>query len=195
RNHDEYGQLIDVPAFDLMTEEADQLHLWYLIENPAILANCLRKRITRWEQLKNFLDSGGKIESIDQELITEAEQKVHLLRHYQTFYRKGRPYPIDRSVLEDSGAVSDKFINEVSQKLKENSENPEKLLESLKNGEVKRFAKNKIEELEEYLKDKEYLPREELMDEENINTQLQAYISQSDLDAKVAENFMKKLSP
>ena len=34
-------------------------------------------------------------------------------------YRQGRPKPIDRNVLEESGAVSNSFIDEVSTLLNE----------------------------------------------------------------------------
>ena len=121
------------------------------------------------------------------------KEKADLLERYLRLYRQGRPQPIDRNVLEESGAVSDKFIDSVTEKLNELNNNPEDLLAALRKGEVSRFLTNKIEELEAYLIEGGYLDNLEPMDADALIIDLQAYISKLSLSKEEAQDFLNKL--
>jgi len=52
-------------------------------------------------------------------VIAKLQSKVQLLEQVQELYQQGRSEPIERTILESSGAVSGNFIVEVSKELEE----------------------------------------------------------------------------
>jgi len=120
------------------------------------------------------------------------EEKAELLDRYLKLYRQGRPRPIDRGILEDSGAVSDSFIDAVSEKLEVLNRDPAKLLEALRNGEVSGFRSNKMDELENYLLEQGYLDTREQLQREMIENALNALISNLSISRKEADIFLRR---
>jgi hypothetical protein len=173
-----------------MSESAEQLHLSYLIEDPKALAECLRMRIRSWKQLELYFENGGELEHMDKERIEQLRKRIEVLERYLELYRRGRPVPIDRSFLEASDAVSDAFIDKVDEKLQELKGDPEALIEALRVGEVKGFRNNKVDELEEELRQQRKLPEEERMEEEAIVAELQGFISERGLSVEEMERML-----
>lgn len=194
RDHREYGRQLQVPSYDPMTDQAEQLHLWYLIEDNRLLYQCLKNGIRYWGQLKSYLSYGGEIEDLDQKQIRKIKQLASLLERFQELYRQGRPRPVDKSVLEESGAVSDKFMEQVTQLLKELEGDPVRLLQALNQGRVPRFKKNKMEELERYFLDQGYIDDQPRVDEGEIWLHVKAQVSNMEVTIAEAERFFKDLS-
>ena len=190
KSHEEYGKSLQVPSFNLLTDEAEQLHLWYLVEDNDLLCKCFLKGIKFWGQLESFIKYNGKIEELDEETMISIEAKLKFLRRFQELYRRGRSRPIDREILEQAGAVSHNFIEEVAAKLKELDGNPQELIESLKNGDVSGFRSNKTEELEQYLISEGYIDNKEALGKDAILVQLNAFLSNLALDTSETESFI-----
>ncbi|MGM0530685.1 MAG: hypothetical protein ACQER7_04980 [Bacteroidota bacterium] len=193
KSHDEYGKALGVPAFNLLTDEITQIHLWYLLEDSQLLHNCLKNGLQYWGQLDSYLRNGGHLEGMEDRQINKLRDKIKLLNRFQELYRQGRPQPIDRSVLEQSGAVSEKFIDAVSEQLNMLNGNPEKLIQSLKYGKVQGFRKNKIEELEQFLLEYGYIDEQPRLNEEDIWINLKALISNMDIETTEAERFINRI--
>jgi uncharacterized protein YhaN len=191
--YEEYADKIDVDKFNLLQDQPAQLHLWYLFDNKELLYQCLSMGFNRWGSFKSFIDHGGTIEDLNDEVIASLESKVQILKRFQELYRQGRPKPIDRPVLESTSAVSDNFIDEVSEKLKELKGNPTALLTSLRDSEVSGFRSNKIEELESYLIEKGFIDDRDSLDVEEIRTRVQAYVSNLDMASSDADKFLNRL--
>lgn len=136
------------------------------------------------------MKNGGVIQGLDETTWNKIQDKAAALGRFQELYSLGRPQAIDRSVLENSYAVSDKFIDEVSQKRSELNGNPEKLLEALRNGEISRFSSRKTDELQEYLKEQGYLIDEEQLSKDDILVRMQAFISGKDVDKQELERMI-----
>ena len=126
-------------------------------------------------------------------LFRSLDSKVELLSSFQELYKTGRAKPIDRSVLQDSGAVSDVFMDVVDAKLKEVDHNPKLLIDALRAGEVPRFNRNKIEELQDYLFKFNYLDENEILTPEEIDIQIQALLSRMELSVDEAERFLMRV--
>ncbi|MBS3771024.1 MAG: hypothetical protein KGY69_12310, partial [Bacteroidales bacterium] len=193
KDHDEYGKALEVPAFNLLTDETAQIHLWYLLEDKQLLYNCLKNGLEYWGQLDSYLRNGGKLEGIEDRWIKTLREKVNLLSRFQELYRQGRPRPIDRSVLEQSGAVSEKFIDAVSDLLNSLQGNPEKLVQALKDGQVQGFRKNKMDELEQFLLEQGYMDDQTPMKEEDIWINLKALISNLSIENGEAEKLIERV--
>lgn len=192
-SYEDYGEKLNIPGFNSLTDEPQELHLWYLLDDSEILRNCLLQGIDRWGKLESYLRHDGILDGLDDKQIKTLNEKAELLERFLNLYRIGRPKPIDRAVLEQSGAVTDSFIDDVSALLNELNGDPQKLLEALKNGDVSGFRRNKMDELEDYLLNEGYLDTQEPLSREEIQTRMQAYISNLEISREEANQFLKRV--
>jgi DNA repair exonuclease SbcCD ATPase subunit len=192
-SHDEYGKKLQVPSFNLLTHKIGQLHIWYLLEDPNLIYNSLKQGIKYWGQLKSFLENGGKIEGFDENTLQKIKDKARLLERFQQLYKQGRAVPINREVLENSGAVSDTFIDAVDNKLKAKNNNPERLIRALRNREVPRFMSDKTDDLKNYLLKEGYISEETPLDKNEIKENIQRLLSNMNIGAAEAERLIERV--
>lgn len=190
-SHDEYGKEIGVPRFDLMRDEVSQLHIWYLTASTDFIYQSLKMHIVYWGQLDLFLREQGKIPGASDEELRKIREKAKLLSYFLELYRQGRARPIDRAVLADSDAVGDAFMEKVNEKLQELNGDPVALVEALRNRKVTRFQAGKADQLENYLIEKGFIPVDTPLSTEELKTSLWAWLSNSTLDAREAEQFLQ----
>ena len=193
KTHAEYGKTLEIPVFDILAQDVEQMHLWYLLEDVHLLHNCLKQNLKYWGQLNSFLENNGILQGFDTQVIRNLKDKAKLIARFQELYRIGRPLPIDRGVLEQSGAVSDKFIDEVNTKLENLNRDPEQLLQALRQREVQGFKKNKIQELEQFLSEQGYIDDREKLAPEQIFPQLAATVSKMDIGTAEVERSIQRL--
>lgn len=191
--HEQYGRLINPEPFQLMTQTSANLHLWYVIEDVNLLFNCMEMGMKYWGMLKTFVESNGKIAGLHTEHFHRMKQQVQTLELFQKLYGKGRPKPINREVLEKSKAVSNNYMEKVSQLLEEVNGNPEKLIDALENQKVSGFRTNKLEDLKQYLLDEGYMDEQQPMAMEDILLRINAYISGKDMKPQDVEPFLKRI--
>ncbi len=189
-DHEEYGKLLKVPAYRLDNDNPEELHLWYLIEDNEVLYNCLKRNIKQWGQLESFINHNGRIENLEQSAMDEFREKIIILERLSEMYKKGRPRQIDRSVLEESQAVSGAFIDDVSAKMEELGKNPLNLIKALENNEVPRFRSDRTEKLKSFFIDQKYIDEQELMSIDDIMIRINAVISNLNIDTAAAEKFL-----
>lgn len=189
-----YREKLNVPMFNPLTDEPEQLHLGYLMDDPKLLYSALSSGIKYWGAFKSYLNEGGLIEGLEEQGNKIMVEKTELLERYLQLYRQGRPRPIDRGVLEDSGAVSDSFIDSVSEKLRELNGDPSELLTALRNSEVSGFRTNKMDDLEAFLLEKGYIDSREPLHKDMIENALNAFISNLLISKKEAEKFLGLLA-
>jgi len=193
KSHEEYGDNIQIQPFNLLMQNETELPLWYLIDEVDVLYNCLQRGIETWGQLASFYNYGGKIQGLEKEGFQELANHIELLIRFQDLYRKGRTRPIDSDVLANSGAVTDIFMEQVVEKLEEFNRDPKQLIQALKAGEVPRFRTDNIDELEQYLMTKGYIDDEEQQEPDDILIQLQAFISNNDMQIDKAKSFIERV--
>lgn len=159
-DHAEYGQQLAVPRIDRAAARAGSLHLWYLMDDPVALFRFLELGVERWGPLQSLLRDGGRT-------LLDADEREHLEargRAVEAFLdaaRVGVGRPVDRSVLEDSKAVTATFIDRVTAAAKDVQGDAAQLVEALDSGAVARFPQRAKMRLREYLEDHGYLPTEE----------------------------------
>jgi hypothetical protein len=191
--HADYGQALHIERFDLLGDKVGALHLWYLVDDLIALAGLLQRGIHHWGQLATFVAHNGKLPDGVGELLSGIRARVGLLERYQELYRQGRPTPIDRQVLEDSGAISGRFMDEVADQLTELNGNPRELLGLLRNKGIAGFRVANADELEKYLLEKGYLGEGEPMTQEETLLRLQAYLSHQELGLATAQGFLARV--
>ena len=172
----EFGQRLRVPAYDLRAE-CGQLHLWYLVDDSPALHQLLKQGITSWGQLQTLVQYGSA-GSFGREspVYHRAEACVRMLESVARYWRIGRGRPVDRQVLIESGAVSDKFIDRVSDLADSLAGDAQTLLAALDCGEIKGFRGDKRNDLAEYLSNTGHLDEREPMAIDQIRQQVRAVV-------------------
>ena len=191
-DREKYRELLSVPAYNIVEDEPERLHIWYLVDDNYLLYKCLKRGIKYWGQLQSYLRI-GKIEGFDDKIITEMEQKAGLLKRFSELYRRGRSRRVDRETLINSGAVSGSHIDRVAEKLDELNNDPQKLLAALINREVPRFMESKIDELEQFFLSGGYIDGQQPLTADTILLHINAYISTLELELSDGIAFLKAI--
>jgi hypothetical protein len=185
-DHRAYGQKLGVRPFDPRSG-AGSAHVWHVVGDVHLLHRLLELEIRRWGQLSNLLETGDeKLISDDPDRLRKLRENGSALEAFVRAWRIGRGRPVDRAVLEDSGAVSDTFIDEVSDLAERLDGNGEAIIEALREGEVARFRTDKIEELEVYLEDADYIDPAEPLDGSEVRRHVVSRLIEADLSRETA---------
>jgi hypothetical protein len=167
-----YGKLLKVPMPDASTRP-EELHLWYMVDDVQLLYRLLKQDINLWGQLRELVSLNAlPADCVDfkpgSATLLRAEARADLLATAFRYWRIGRGKPVDRSVLEASGAIGDRFLPEVSQLAKDLGGDARRLLEALSEGRVPRFLQRNREKLQQYLAENDYLDENEPVPVETV---------------------------
>ena len=118
----------------------EELHLWYLVDDVQLLYRLLKQDINLWGQLRELVALGAlPIDCVDFQpgstALRRAEARAELLETVFRCWRVGRGKPVDRAVLEASGAIGDRFLLEVVQLAKELRHDARELLAAARGGQ------------------------------------------------------------
>lgn len=168
RSLEEYGELLDVPEWS-PREPTGAVHLWYLVDDPTLLHDCLDAGVARWGQLRHLAEHGGlEALGVGDESFRAIRARAEALETYRNAWSIGRGDPVDRETLEASGAVTDNFIDEVATLCERVDGDAGELVQGLDDGEVSGFRTRKREELEEYFRREGYLTDEDPLSREQL---------------------------
>lgn len=191
-DHDSYGEVLDVPPFDIH-RGTEATHLWYIIDDINMLYDLLKLRINRWGQLYNLLERGrGEFIVDDPNRLARIEQNADALDAFVQAWRVGRGEPVDRQVLEDSGAVSDTFIDEVTALAESVNGEAERIIEALGDGQIDRFRSGKTDDLETDFEEHSYIEPTNPLSNDQIRLRmverfLETGVSQADASERTTE--------
>ena len=188
-DHSEYGEVINVPFFNILEDRPETIHLWYLITDTELLYTCLRRNINTWGQLNSYFEHGGQLEGFTEKRLKELQKIALGLGRFLELYRKGRPRPLTMDKLLESGIITPAFREKVYRKLLEVKGNPEALLSALTRKEVPGFGDQKTQKLREFLVEHDFTGGTPLTEDE-IRIRLQAYCSRLDADMHEMESFI-----
>ncbi|MFW6006228.1 MAG: AAA family ATPase [Candidatus Bipolaricaulota bacterium] len=168
----EYGETIGVPRFD-PAKGAGSAHLWYLVEDLEVLYQLLNLEIDTWGRFKALrAESAEVLKRFDNEKLRKIGELGLVIERYVKAWQVGRNKRVDRSVIERSGAVTENFIDEVSELVRKSNGDPEEVINRLEEGEVPGFRTKKKDELEDFLEERGYINDEERLGPEEIKTRL-----------------------
>ncbi|MBS3736964.1 AAA family ATPase [Candidatus Bipolaricaulota bacterium] len=168
----EYGEAIEVPRFD-PAKGAGTAHLWYLVEDLEVLYRLLNLEIDTWGRFKTLKEESARVlKRFDDERLTKISELGLVIERYVEAWRVGRNRRIDRTVIERSGAVTENFLDEVSELVRKSNGDPEELIKRLEEGEVSGFRTRKKDELEDFLEEHDYINDEGRLGPEEIKTRL-----------------------
>ena len=154
-----YAALLGVPQYDPRTA-AGGIHLFHLLRDDLGLLHRLLGtwRIKSLGQLEALLNSSAAPGAIG-----DANHRQTLLnrctaaRHWVELWHQGRGKPADRPALEQSGAVSERFINEATDLVAELGGSGYALIAALRDGRLSSFRNKRINELEQWFDENGYI--------------------------------------
>jgi len=146
-------------------EDPGAIHLFHLLRDDPVR---LHQLMDAWAvsvlgQLENLLGGSAREAAVpDSELRQTWEARCRLARIWVDAWRKGRGRPVHRGALEASGAVSDTFLDQVTELAREVGGDAQALVTALP--DVPRYRAAKVVELKEWLEENGYLPPGEPLD-------------------------------
>jgi len=160
QSHDDLGAALNVSRWS-PREPLGRTSLWYLVEDPERLLDLVTEGIRTWGQLEfQYRRAGLAATGLEETAFRRIEARADAVASWREAWTVGRGRPVDRTVLEASGAVSEKFIDGVSELAEERDGDAEALLHELRertDERTKGFYSSKADELEAYLQDHDYL--------------------------------------
>lgn len=167
-DHDSYRAELGVPAFD-PRRGAGHAHLWYVVDDVDLLYRLLDNGFDRWGQLENLLDrTDGSMITDDDDALADIERNGAALEAFVEAWQRGRGERVDRQVLQDSGAVSETFIDEVTELAGTYDGDAERIIAGLRAREVDRFRGGKTDDLERYFEENGYIKPVATLEPEEI---------------------------
>ncbi len=154
---EEYAKLLGVPAID-PHRDAGEIHLFHLLRDDLDLLHRLLSeyRIATLGQAQSLLEHDASEEDSWRGRLLD---RCRGARNWVHAWRRGRERKISRSELEASGAISSTFMGPVSELLasSEVHGSPGRLLQKLRDQELRGFRSSKADELEDWLRENRYL--------------------------------------
>lgn len=193
---DDYLAQLNIPA--IQYRSVGQIHIYYLLHDRLEL---MRDLIETWNinnlgQLSSLAGSRYVQKVFDQDTIRLIQKRIKITESWMEQWLIGRGEDIDRSVLEASGAISEKFIDEVANLAASLGGEGKHLIDKLNQKAVSGFRQAKINELEQWLKDQSYIDDRDILSSEQREHQalVQAAHYVGDSDARyVIKNLEKGL--
>lgn len=193
--HDDesYGEALDVEPFD-PHRGTGSAHLWYVVDDVETLHQLLDLGIVRWGQLENLLDNGrAELLVDDADQLARTRIAAEALDEFVDAWNVGRGKPVDRDVLDASGAVSRHFIDDVSELAESVGGDGQRIVDALIDGQVDRFRRNKARELETYLSDNGYISSRESLDDGQIRARVTGRVITEGVEREEARNLAQEL--
>ena len=187
RNAEEYASLLGVPPRPDLHAPEEGIHLFHLLRDDLTLLHTLLDtwRIGSLGQLEAVLPSDAARTALPAEdLRRRLRRRCRVVRTWIELWRQGRGRPVDRGTLEQCRAISTTFIDRVAEVAAEAHGDGEALVQALRAGAVDHFRSRKLDELEQWLAEKDCTDdQERLTNEERRRLTLQRVAPGSTTDA------------
>lgn len=156
---EDYAVLLGVPPVQPELD-AGAIHLFHLTRDDLRLMHDLMEhwRTRQLGELELLLDSNAGAQALpDSDRMRQLRARCRIARLWVDLWALGRGKRVDRNVLEASGAVSESFIDAVTEQAEALSGDAEGLIQALRDRSVTGFRKAKVDELEEWFRDNGYI--------------------------------------
>ncbi len=170
----DYGTTIQAVAIDPWDSKGS-VHIWHLLDDTQVLFALLKAGYSTWGQLESLLTRESVLNTLgitDVTFAPGAITRAAMLDHMIQLWRQGRGRPIGLNVINESGAVSSNYMEAVAAILINTGHDAAKLIEALKNGDVKGFRSNKTEDLEKYFNDNGFIDSRDMVTRQQAKTEL-----------------------
>ena len=193
-SYHDYVESLNLPKFNPLSDAVSELHLWYLSEDSSMLYQLLNAGINTYGAFRYLYDIETLPGEIDASVAESIIKKAVFAEKYVEFITKGKHRPINRTHLLESEYVSGNFIDDATELLESVSHNPEKFVAALRDGKLKRFRTDNIDELEEWLIKNAYISEEEVPGEDELRLRLQSAAIQVGISLEKADELIARFA-
>ncbi|HYW03376.1 MAG TPA: hypothetical protein VFA86_05485 [Gammaproteobacteria bacterium] len=187
RSAQQYAIELGVPPVNPWGEPAS-VHVFHLLRDDLpLLHRLLRDGIERLGQLESLLASQAAETLLDPDERERLKARDAAAKAWFEAWRTGRGRPVDRDVLEKTDAVSDTFLERVTELNAEVGGDARELLDRLEAGAVKGFRTAKLDELGDFLAERGCLDDREPLSDSDIRMQIVAATGSADEARTLAE--------
>ncbi|MDP6978738.1 MAG: AAA family ATPase [Myxococcota bacterium] len=171
---DEYGALIEVPTFDPRPAYLGQHLLYLLWDDLHVLKRLVASRIEtvgQWRTLSRTEAPLAASLKDEAEAARQLDARSRLLEVFCESWSEGRGKPVDRTAIEESNAISERYLEAVATIAMELGYDGRRLIEVLQSREhplLARFRPKAAEKLATYLEDEGYLDPRPVLDEQDL---------------------------
>lgn len=159
RAPEDYAALLGVPPVEPVSD-AGAIHVFHLLRDDLPMMHQLmeRWRTCRLGELELLLDSNAGMHALtDGEQLNRLRARCRIARLWVELWVVGRGRRVDRNALEASGAVTESFIDAVTEQAGAVNGDAGALIQALRDRKVARFQQTKADELEEWFRDNGYI--------------------------------------
>jgi DNA repair exonuclease SbcCD ATPase subunit len=189
-----YAFALRVPAIDPWAPDV-AIHVFYLLRDDLDLLHKLAALgIEKIGAIQALLSSDLAQILLDEPVRQKLAARITAARAWLQAWRQGRGRPVDRQALFDSGAVSDKFMDEVCVVAQEVGGDARALIERLADRAVSGFYTSKRDELQEWFLEHGYLDQRDRLAENEIGWRVRAALDRQFADESVALDEAQALS-
>jgi len=168
-NHAAYGTRLGVPGLNPVGT-VGAVHLWHIIDDPSVLHTLLERRVRSWGPFEYLMSTGGwALPGIDRVTIDRSQSRARAIQAAFDAWRIGRGRPVDRTVLEESGAVSAAFTDRITELATSCHGDASSIVAALEDGQISRWRSNNTDQLRTFLEDHGFLDRESPLGRDEIH--------------------------
>jgi hypothetical protein len=195
-NHEQLEEELEVPRWS-PRQPVGRLHLWYLIESARPLLDLIESGTRTWGQLENRHRIGGVVAtSFDEQAFGQVQARARAVEAWKEAWHVGRGRPVDRPALEKTDAVTETYMDGVTEIAKELDGDAEALLQVVRERNDERvsgFRSHKADDLEEYLLENGYLTEKPPLSEEEMWQRVLADLTDERTEGLISEGELERL--
>ncbi len=196
RSPEEYGAALDVPAFRPELGYAAQHFFYVLWDDPDLLYDCLLNGIERAGQWRTVAGT-SLAERLGSLSISPADitARLDLLKAFCELWLQGRGRTVGREVLEESEALTDRYLDDVVAIARDLEGDAKRLVAALDGNQDPRlrgFRKSNVERLQLYLAETGYLDDRPVLDEDDLRLRAQITPAAGRLPVGIANDCLRR---
>jgi DNA repair protein SbcC/Rad50 len=193
---EEYGAALGIPVMRPSLGYAEQHFFYVLMDDLDLLHDFLANSISRAGQWKTVAGT-SLAEKLGSRSISAPEitARLDLLEVFCELWKQGRGRPVDREALEDSGALSKRYLDDVVEIASELAGAPEMLVGILDSGSdprTKGLRRNSFVNLVQYLQENNYLDDQPVLVEDELRLLALASPAANNLPEGVASDCINR---
>ena len=193
RSPEEYAVLIEAAPIDPWDPPAG-IHLFHLLRDDLdLLRRLLGADVDRLGPLASLLASGEAGLVLSEPEGSALRRRITGAEAWVEAWREGRGRPVDRGALEASGALTGRFLPDVSALAESSAGGARALLQALDEGAVPRFRARSRRRLEEWFADHGYLAGGAPLDRAGLERRVGAALLADGASAAVARDEAARL--
>ena len=196
RSPEEYGAAIGVPAFRPALGHTEQHFFYVLWDDLDLLHDLLSNGIERAGQWKTV--SGTPLaERLGSGSVAPAETslRLDLLEVFCGLWKQGRGRPVDRAALEESGVLTERFLEDVASIAREVDGDAKRLVEALgenRGPRLRSFRRSSAERLRRHLVESGCLDERPILTEGELQLRALTSPAANGLPGGVARGCLKR---